>query len=54
MNLVRGILGKKLNTPFGPTIVLIAVWVELAAVSLFIGVFVSRSILGQLGTAATR
>ncbi|KAF4616808.1 hypothetical protein D9613_008405 [Agrocybe pediades] len=71
---VQGILGKRLNTQFGTTIVLTTVWVELmsdprlfklrqrvmtrdhrliAAVSLFIGAFVGRSILGQLGTAAT-
>jgi len=71
---VQGILGKRLNTQFGTTIVLTTVWVELAsdpglfkfrqrvmsrdhrliaAVSLFLGAFVSRSILGQIGTAAT-
>ncbi|KAF8157070.1 hypothetical protein B0H34DRAFT_789590 [Crassisporium funariophilum] len=71
---VQGILGKRLNTQFGTTIVLTTVWVELmsdprlfrfrqrvmtrdhrliAAVALFLGAFVGRAILGQLGTAAT-
>ncbi|KAF8799762.1 hypothetical protein BYT27DRAFT_7176191 [Phlegmacium glaucopus] len=71
---VQGILGKRLNTQFGTTIVLTTVWVELmsdprlfrlrqrvmtrdhrliAAVSLFLGAFVGRSILGQIGTAGT-
>jgi len=71
---VQGILGKRLNTQFGTTIVLTTVWVELmsdprlfkfrqrvmtrdhrliAAVALFLGAFVGRSILGQIGTAAT-
>jgi len=71
---LQGILGKRLNTQFGTTIVLTTVWVELitdprlfkfrervmsrdhrviAAVSLFLGAFVSRSILGQIGTAGT-
>jgi hypothetical protein len=71
---VQGILGKRLNTQFGTTIVLTTVWVELmsdprlfkfrqrvmtrdhrliAAVALFLGAFIGRSILGQIGTAAT-
>ncbi|KDR72671.1 hypothetical protein GALMADRAFT_270629 [Galerina marginata CBS 339.88] len=71
---VQGILGKRLNTQFGTTIVLTTVWVELmsdprlfkfrqrvktrdhrliAAISLLVGAFVGRCILGQLGTAAT-
>jgi len=71
---VQGILGKRLNTQFGTTIVLTTVWVELmtdprlfnlrkrvmsrdhrviAAISLFVGAFVGRAILGQLGAAAT-
>jgi len=71
---VQGILGKRLNTQFGTTIVLTTVWVELmsdprlfklhqrvmsrdhrliAAVALFLGAFVGRSILGQIGTAST-
>jgi len=71
---VQGILGKRLNTQFGTTIVLTTVWVELmtdpglfklrkrvisrdhrviAAVSLFVGAFVGRAILGQIGTAGT-
>ncbi|KAF8962279.1 hypothetical protein BDZ97DRAFT_1119657 [Flammula alnicola] len=71
---VQGILGKRLNTQFGTTIVLTTVWVELmsdprlfkfrqrvmtrdhrliAAVSLFLGAFIGRAILQQLGTAGT-
>ncbi|TFK33974.1 hypothetical protein BDQ12DRAFT_700588 [Crucibulum laeve] len=71
---VQGILGKRLNTQFGTTIVLTTVWVELmtdprlfrlrqrvmsrdhrliAAVSLFLGAFVGRAILGQLGAGGT-
>ncbi|KIJ99303.1 hypothetical protein K443DRAFT_680027 [Laccaria amethystina LaAM-08-1] len=71
---VQGIVGKRLNTQFGTTIVLTTVWVELvsdprlfrlrqrvitrdhrliAAVSLFIGAFISRVILQKIGTAGT-
>ncbi|KAF8639369.1 hypothetical protein AX17_001558 [Amanita inopinata Kibby_2008] len=69
---LQGILGKRLNTQFGTTIVLTTVWVELttdpklfnlthrvksrdhrliAAISLFIGAFVGRAILGSIGAA---
>ncbi|KXN83292.1 hypothetical protein AN958_01625 [Leucoagaricus sp. SymC.cos] len=68
----QGIVGKRLNTQFGTTIVLTTVWVELltdpglfqirkrvmsrdhrliAAISLFLGAFIGRAILGKLGTA---
>ncbi|KAJ3509999.1 hypothetical protein NMY22_g16112 [Coprinellus aureogranulatus] len=71
---LQGVLGKRLNTAFGTTIVLTTVWVELmtdpkllnikrrvisrdlrliAAFSLFLGAFLGRAILAQLGTAGT-
>ncbi|KAF8881792.1 hypothetical protein BD779DRAFT_1545336 [Infundibulicybe gibba] len=71
---VQGIVGKRLNTQFGTTIVLTTVWVELmsdprlfqirkavvtrdhkliAAVSLFVGGFIGRAILGKIGAAGT-
>ncbi|KAJ7201559.1 hypothetical protein GGX14DRAFT_370909 [Mycena pura] len=70
---LQGIVGKRLNTQFGTTIVLTTIWVEvfsdprlfnlrrkvitrdhkvLGAVALFTGAFVSRAILGQIGSAA--
>ncbi|KAG2003253.1 hypothetical protein CC2G_003871 [Coprinopsis cinerea AmutBmut pab1-1] len=71
---LQGVLGKRLNTAFGTTIVLTTVWVELmtdpslfnlrqkvisrdlrliAASSLFLGAFIGRAILAQIGYAGT-
>lgn len=71
---LQGVLGKRMNTAFGTTIVLTTVWVELmtdtslfnirkkvlsrdhrliAAGALFLGSFVGRAILAELGTAGT-
>ncbi|KAF8067999.1 hypothetical protein FPV67DRAFT_1494520 [Lyophyllum atratum] len=71
---VQGILGKRLNTQFGTTIVLTTVWVELmsdprlfklrervasrdhkvlAAAALFVGGFMGRALVGQIGAAST-
>ncbi|TFK25370.1 hypothetical protein FA15DRAFT_668595 [Coprinopsis marcescibilis] len=69
---LQGVLGKRLNTAFGTTIVLTTVWVELmtdpslfnlrrkvvsrdlrliAAGALFLGAFVGRAILAEIGYA---